>query len=157
MAVISIQFFECPMCDEPFFYISGFRLTYSKFRFLPSHQPFTQKCVHCGFPKWEEPSSKLPKVETYPIPHGESPRLDPASSERLRLANFLTLVLRDDPKALGLWVDANGWANVDDLLTRANRLGIRLTRENLGDVLPASENHRFEWDQPGKRIRFISG
>jgi len=74
--------------------------------------------------------------------------------ERVRLAKFLTLVLRDDPKAIGLCLDADGWAEVDDLLKRANRNGLKLTRENLDDVRTVSENHRFERDQSGDRIRW---
>lgn len=97
------------------------------------------------------------KTEIYPTPRREIPRPDPAIAEHLRLAKFLTLVLSDDPKAIGLRLDANGWADVGDLLTRANRHGIKLTRDNLGDVLTVSENHRFERDQPGDRIRVING
>ena len=141
-----IQRFECPRCEEPFF-------IYPKFPRL--YRPSAKKCMNCGLPKWEEPPPKPPKVQRYPIPRNENPRPDPVIAERLRLAKFLTLVLRDDPKAIGLRRDSNGWVDLDDLLKRADRNRIKLTRENLADVLTASENHLFEWDQPGDRIRVV--
>lgn len=55
IAIIALEFFECPKCEEPFFHISPFSLKYSEFRFLQGHRPFTQKCIHCGFPKWDDP------------------------------------------------------------------------------------------------------
>ena len=145
-ALVSIpfQWFKCPQCDNFFFYLPGF------FSF---YRPSGKKCPHCGLPKWEEPSPKPPKAEIYPIPRSDHPPTDPAIAERLRLANFLTLVLHDDPKAIGLRLDASGWADVDLLLDRANRYGIKLTRENLAEVLSDSENPRFDWDRTANRIR----
>ena len=66
---------------------------------------------------------------------------------------FSLLVLRDDPGAIHLGLDSDGWADVQNLLTRANRYGFKLTREDLTDILMVSEEHSFEWDQPGDRIR----
>lgn len=111
--------------------------------------------MNCGLPKWEDPPPKPPKVERYPLPRDENPRRDPVIAERLSLAKFLTLVLRNDPKAIGLRVDTDGWADVDDLLKRANRNGIGLTCETLGEVLTVSETRRFEWDREGNRIRVV--
>lgn len=135
--------FRCPECGDFFFYkIGGFNWNL-----------FPQKCVHCGLPKWEEPRPKLPKVDIYPIPRNEKPVSDPVVAERLRHASFLTLVLRDDPRAIGLRLDADGWADVDDLLKRAGRHGIDLTREKLEKVTTVSSAHRFDWDKTGNRIR----
>jgi len=141
---IKTQWFECPKCEECFF-------IYPKFPRL--YWPFAKKCMNCGFPKWEEPPPKPARVEIYPIPRDENPRADPVAVKRLRLAEFLTLVLRDDPQALGLRLDGDGWANADKLLTRANRYAIKLTREDLNQVLTISGNHRFDWDPSGNRIR----
>jgi hypothetical protein len=135
--------FRCPECGEFFFYKFG------SFNW----NPFPQKCLHCGLPKWEEPRPKAPKVEVHPIPRNKDPAPDPLIAERSRLAKFLTLVLRDDPKSIGLRVDENGWTNVDELLNRSQRNGIKLTHEKLADVLAVSSTHRFEWDKKGNRIR----
>ncbi len=139
-----IQWFECPRCKESFF-------IYPKFpRF---YWPAAKKCMNCGFPKWEEPSPKPARIEIYSIPKAQNPRPDPVTAERLRLAKFLTLVLRHDPRSIGLRLNPDGWVDIDHLLTRSTRNGIKLTRETLVHVLTASENHHFEWDQPGGRIR----
>ena len=135
--------FRCPECGEFFLYKFG--------RF--NWNPFPQKCVHCGLPKWEEPRPKAPKAEVHPIPRNKDPIPDPLIGERSRLAEFLTLVLRDDPGAIGLRLDPSGWADVDDLLKRAQRNGLKLTHGNLAEVLTASSIHRFEWDKTGNRIR----
>ena len=74
---------------------------------------------------------------------------------RERNSRFLLLILRDDPGAIHLSIDSEGWADVNNLLTRANRYGFKLTREDLADVLTLSENLRFEWDQPCNRIRAV--
>lgn len=138
---LKVHYFDCPKCDEPFFMNP---------RFPRFYWPWTDICMNCGFPKWGEPPSK---VDVYPIPREENRSRDPLLAERLRLAEFLTLVLRDDPKVIGLRLDANGWANVDDVFNRAKRNGIKLTGENLAEVLTASSFHCLEWDRTGNRIR----
>ena len=138
-------FFRCPECGEFFFFKVG---TFN-WNFFP------QKCVHCGLPKWAEPSPKPPTALTYPIPRRETPRPDPAIADRLRAAKFLTLILRDDPGAIHLTLDSDGWADVQNLLARANRYGFKLTREDLAAVMNHPEEHRFEGDPSGDRIRWM--
>ncbi len=75
---------------------------------------------------------------------------------RERDSRFLTLVLRDDPGAIHLTLDSEGWADVNNLLTRANRYGFNLTRESLEQVTSMEGNSPFEWDQKARRIREFS-
>lgn len=142
---LSLQYYRCPQCDECFCYEQRFLFNKSDL--------FANKCVHCGLLKWEEPSVRFPKVDIHPIPKGGNPGLSPIIAERLRLAKFLSLVLREDPKAIGLRLDENGWTDIDVLLKRAQRNGLKLTHGNLAEVLTASSIHRFEWDETGNRIR----
>ena len=141
LCLLALQHIKCPKCEKSFFY-DGI------------YTPWANHCVHCGLPKWDDPPPKPAKVEIHPIPDGNNSRPDPLTVERLRLTNFLTLVLRDDPGAIGLRLDSDGWVDLDKLVTRANRHGIKLSRESLIMVLTVSENHRFELDQPGNRIRW---
>ncbi|MES2921092.1 MAG: RNA 2'-phosphotransferase [Verrucomicrobiota bacterium] len=143
LAFAFITYFRCPSCRQYFFYD------------FPFPMPFARKCVHCGLPKWDEPPTKPAKVGLYPIPSGDNLRPDPVTAERLRLANFLTLVLRDDPGAIGLRLDLQGWADADHLVERANRYGLKFTRENVAEILTIPGDHRFEWDQLGGRIRWV--
>lgn len=38
----------------------------------------------------------------------------------LKISKFLSLVLRHQPGQIGLTLDAQGWADVDELLLKAN-------------------------------------
>lgn len=78
---------------------------------------------------------------------------DASVSELERHSRFLLLVLRDDPGAIHLALDKNGWADVRDLVTRANRYGFEITAESLAEVLTSSFSRHFEWDEAGNRIR----
>ncbi|MCL6540558.1 MAG: RNA 2'-phosphotransferase, partial [Roseiflexus sp.] len=39
----------------------------------------------------------------------------------VRASKFLSLILRHKPERIGLTLDANGWADVDDLIRLANQ------------------------------------
>src|SRR5688572_18019869 len=58
------------------------------------------------------------------------------------LSKFLSLVLRHEPQRIGLALDANGWANVDELLAKAAEHGRAMTREMLGRIVAENEKHR---------------
>lgn len=120
--------------------------------------PWRENCVHCGLPKWEEadyvnPDSEQVTFRSLSIAEMAATAAIPAVERNSR---FLLLILRDDPGAIHLTLDSEGWADVNNLLTRANRYGFKLTREDLVEVIAVSENHHFEWDQPGNRIRAVS-
>ncbi|MEO5714992.1 MAG: RNA 2'-phosphotransferase [Luteolibacter sp.] len=106
--------------------------------------------MHCGLPKWEEPPEK---PDAYPIPRSSAPRPDPAPAESIRLKNFLTLVLRDDPRAIGLKLDSEGWTNVDLLFAKSERNGVKFTREALEKLMDGEGDPGFEWDRATQRIR----
>jgi len=139
-----LQHYKCPRCGKSFFY-DGVWLAWTK------------NCLHCHLPKWEEagyvnPDSEKDYIRTLSIAEMAT---DATISAMKRNSRFLILILRDDPGAIHLSLDSDGWADVNNLLTRANRYGFKLTREDLADVLSLSGNPGFEWDQPGSRIRFV--
>ncbi len=143
-----MQFFKCPACGECFFYRTGFFAIY---------HPWADQCEHCGCPKWEltvPPRGPLTKDGYYPTPRDESPPPDPVIAERAELARFLALVLRDDPKSIGLKRDAEGWVNLEELQGRAAKAGIPVSRNAIGDFLATEEGSHFATDPAGGRIRF---
>jgi putative RNA 2'-phosphotransferase len=75
----------------------------------------------------------------------------------IRISKFLSLVLRHRPEKIGLQLDASGWADVDDLLQKANRAGVRLDRELLEYVVATNDKKRFSFSQDGTRIRANQG
>jgi putative RNA 2'-phosphotransferase len=74
-----------------------------------------------------------------------------------RLSKFLTLVLRHEPQAIGLVLDANGWARIDELLEKSRAHGQPLTRDLLDTVVATSPKRRFAVSADGQRIRASQG
>ncbi len=50
------------------------------------------------------------------------------SSALTRLSKFLSFVLRHDPGAVGVVLDRNGWADIDQLLERCRAHGSAASR-----------------------------
>jgi putative RNA 2'-phosphotransferase len=72
-------------------------------------------------------------------------------------SKFLSLVLRHDPGAIGITLDAEGWTPVDELLAAATRAGHCITRELLEGVVVTNDKHRFAFSSDGRRIRANQG
>jgi putative RNA 2'-phosphotransferase len=79
------------------------------------------------------------------------------SPSRVQQSKFLSLVLRHDPGRIGLAVDHEGWAAVDDLLARAGAHGINLTRADLETIVATSDKQRFAFNADHTRIRANQG
>lgn len=71
------------------------------------------------------------------------------------LSKFLSLVLRHEPKAAGIELDGNGWVAIDVLLAGCAAHGAAMTREELLQIVRASDKQRFAVD--GDRIRANQG
>jgi putative RNA 2'-phosphotransferase len=74
-------------------------------------------------------------------------------SDQVRLSKFLSLVLRHQPEAIGLTLDENGWASVDELLRLANEKGTRIDRPLLEQIVADNDKKRFALSDDGQRIR----
>ncbi|POP43425.1 RNA 2'-phosphotransferase [Superficieibacter electus] len=72
-------------------------------------------------------------------------------------SKFLSFVLRHQPEAIGLMLDAEGWANVDELIDRAARDGRVLTYELIATVVKTSDKKRFTLSEDGQYIRAAQG
>lgn len=73
------------------------------------------------------------------------------------LSKFLSFVLRHKPDAIGLRLDAQGWADVADLIERANAAGTRFELADLEAVVETNDKKRFTLSDDGKRIRAAQG
>ncbi|MFZ1102001.1 MAG: RNA 2'-phosphotransferase [Hyphomicrobiaceae bacterium] len=78
------------------------------------------------------------------------------SANRRDISRYLSRVLRHEPECIGLSLDAQGWAWIDDLIERAGAHGRLLTRELVMDVAEGSDKQRFTCDGAG-RIRANHG
>ena len=70
----------------------------------------------------------------------------------IRLSKRLALHLRHDPAALGLTLAPGGWVEVDTLLR-----ALKITREQLDEVVETNNKRRFAFDETGTRIRASQG
>jgi putative RNA 2'-phosphotransferase len=77
--------------------------------------------------------------------------------QRTRVSKFLSKHLRHDPAGLGLTLEAGGWVSVDALLDGCRTAGIRLTRDELAEIVSSSDKQRFAFDETGDRIRANQG
>ena len=73
------------------------------------------------------------------------------------ISKFLSRVLRHQPKAIGLMLDPQGWADVEQLLTQARRHGLALTPELLQEVVEQNDKQRFAFNEDRTRIRASQG
>lgn len=72
--------------------------------------------------------------------------------ETTRISKRLSLHLRHDPAALGLTLAPGGWVDVDALVR-----AMKITREQLDEVVETNTKRRFAFDETGTRIRASQG
>ena len=75
----------------------------------------------------------------------------------VKTSKFLSLVLRHAPETIGLSLDANGWAEVDQLLAQAASHGKAITRAQLDEVVANDSKTRYAFSMDGLRIRANQG
>ena len=75
----------------------------------------------------------------------------------VKASKFLSLVLRHKPEKIGLVLDAQGWADIGELIDKAGANGMALTRELIAEVVATSDKQRFALDATGQRIRANQG
>ena len=72
-------------------------------------------------------------------------------------SKFLSYVLRHEPQAIGIELDSQGWAAIDELIQAANKSGKHFDRELIQQVVDTSEKKRFTVSEDGLRIRAAQG
>jgi putative RNA 2'-phosphotransferase len=80
-------------------------------------------------------------------------------SEQTKISKFLSYVLRHKPDAIGLQLDSNGWADIDELISKANDSGEleALSIEQLKEVVADSDKQRFIISDEDNKIRANQG
>jgi putative RNA 2'-phosphotransferase len=72
-------------------------------------------------------------------------------------SKFLSLVLRHQPHLIGLSLDEQGWASVEELLHRVQQSGRELLPEQLQSIVANCPKQRFRFSEDGLRIRANQG
>lgn len=73
------------------------------------------------------------------------------------ISKYLSLVLRHNPAAAGVTLDAEGWVGVEELLAGAARHGHSFNRAELEEVVQTNEKQRFALSLDAQRIRANQG
>jgi len=76
---------------------------------------------------------------------------------RTAISKFLSYVLRHEPTAVGIMLDAGGWVAVDVLLDACTQHGRPLSRVELDEIVATSSKRRFALSDDGQRIRANQG
>lgn len=75
----------------------------------------------------------------------------------IKLSKLISLVLRHKPEEIGLSLDEQGWADVDELLMRLNQRGTKCDRTLLEQLVVTSDKQRFAFSADGTKIRANQG
>lgn len=77
--------------------------------------------------------------------------------ELVTISKFMAYVLRHNPGAIGLTLDASGWADVEELIACANARGRGLSRAVVEEIVARNDKKRFVLSDDGRRIRAAQG
>jgi putative RNA 2'-phosphotransferase len=78
-------------------------------------------------------------------------------NRRSKNSRFLSLVLRHQPEAAGIALDAEGWVEVDVLLAGLASVGHPLAPRELDWLVSQSDKQRFAFSPDRRRIRASQG
>lgn len=71
-----------------------------------------------------------------------------------QISKFLSLILRHQPEKIGLSLDENGWAIINDILEKSK---LPFTFEELEEVILTNDKQRFSFNQDKTKIRANQG
>ena len=74
-----------------------------------------------------------------------------------KTSKFLSYVLRHHPEIIGLHLDENGWADVDELITKSTNDSRGFTFEELDEIVQTNDKKRFIFNEDKTRIRANQG
>jgi putative RNA 2'-phosphotransferase len=78
-------------------------------------------------------------------------------NQLVKTSKFLSLVLRHKPEKIQLGLDKNGWADVEELIEKAARAGMRLNKQQLHQVVAENDKKRFSFNEDATKIRANQG
>lgn len=71
----------------------------------------------------------------------------------VRLSKFLCLILRHKPETIGLTMDDEGWANIEELIRKSLDAGVFIDRPILRQIVEHGEKRRFSFSADGESIK----
>lgn len=77
--------------------------------------------------------------------------------ENKRISKFLSLILRHQPEIIELRLDENGWAEVNELITKSAKGRMHFSFEDLEEVVETNTKKRFAFNEDKTMIRASQG
>ena len=74
-----------------------------------------------------------------------------------RISKFLSYVLRHHPESIGLKLDRNGWANVEELIQKSTVENLVFIKEDLHHIVETNDKRRFSFNEDKTLIRANQG
>lgn len=71
-----------------------------------------------------------------------------------QISKYLSLILRHQPQSIGLVLDPNGWANIDELLLKSK---LKFSFQQLVEVVETNDKQRFILNDDKTKIRANQG
>src|SRR4051812_7089845 len=73
------------------------------------------------------------------------------------ISKLMSLVLRHQPGAIGLQLNENGWANVEELIQKMNATGAKVDMATIITVVETNDKKRFGFNEDKTMIRANHG
>lgn len=73
------------------------------------------------------------------------------------ISKFMSLVLRHKPGEIGLQLDEQGWAKLDELISKMNAKGVNVNFEIINTVVETNDKKRFAFNENKTLIRASQG
>ena len=74
-----------------------------------------------------------------------------------RISKFLSLLLRHKPETIGLKLDENGWADVEELIHKSKKRRMHFSISDLEKVVAENDKQRFSFNEDNSKIRANQG
>lgn len=75
-------------------------------------------------------------------------------NQKKSISKFLSLILRHNPEKIDLQLDPNGWADVDELISKSS---VHFTSEELEEIVETNDKQRFAFNADHTKIRASQG
>lgn len=79
------------------------------------------------------------------------------TNNTIKISKFLSYILRHNPQSINLILDTEGWANIDELIERANATGKKFNRQQILKVVAEDDKKRFSLSDDKTNIRAAQG
>jgi putative RNA 2'-phosphotransferase len=78
-------------------------------------------------------------------------------NQKKRISKFLSLVLRHQPETIDLVLDANGWADVEELIAKWTKHSHIFSADELKEIVFTNDKKRFSFNEDETKIRANQG